>query len=68
MLALLNADGRGEIVVDAECRTSAPGVYAAGDVTSVPHKQIVIAMGEGAKAALAAFEDRFHAEPLAASG
>lgn len=48
----------GEIVVDARCRTSATNVYAAGDVTTVPYKQIVIAMGEGAKAALSAFEDR----------
>ena len=48
----------GEIVVDAKGRTSAPGIYAAGDVTTVPFKQIVIAMGEGAKAALTAFEDR----------
>ena len=48
----------GEIVIDAHCRTNIPGVYAAGDVSSVPYKQIVIAMGEGAKAALSAFEDR----------
>ena len=48
----------GEIEVDGKCRTSAPGIYAAGDVTTVPYKQIVVAMGEGAKAALAAFEDR----------
>ncbi len=48
----------GEIVVDGHCRTSVAGVYAAGDVTTVPFKQIVIAMGEGAKAALTAFEDR----------
>lgn len=48
----------GEIIIDAHCRTSLPGVYAAGDVSSVPYKQIVIAMGEGAKAALSAFEDR----------
>jgi alkyl hydroperoxide reductase subunit F len=48
----------GEIVVDAKGRTSVPGIYAAGDVTTVPFKQIVIAMGEGAKAALTAFEDR----------
>jgi alkyl hydroperoxide reductase subunit F len=47
----------GEIVVDEKCRTSLPGIYAAGDVTTVPFKQIVISMGEGAKAALAAFED-----------
>ena len=39
-------------------RTSLKGIYAAGDVTTVPYKQIVIAMGEGAKAALAAFEDQ----------
>jgi NADH-dependent peroxiredoxin subunit F len=49
-------------VIDSKCRTSAPGIYAAGDVTTVPFKQIVIAMGEGAKAALTAFEDRMHAE------
>lgn len=48
----------GEIVIDAHCRTSVPGIYAAGDVSTVPYKQIVIAMGEGAKAALSAFEDR----------
>lgn len=51
----------GEVVVDAKGRTSAPGIYAAGDVTTTPYKQIVIAMGEGAKAALAAFEDRMYA-------
>ena len=49
---------RREIEVDATCRTSIPGVYAAGDCTNVPYKQIVIAMGEGAKAALSAFDDR----------
>lgn len=48
----------GEIVIDSFCRTSLSGVYAAGDVSNVPYKQIVIAMGEGAKAALSAFEDR----------
>jgi alkyl hydroperoxide reductase subunit F len=48
----------GEIIVDAKGRTSAQGIYAAGDVTTTPYKQIVIAMGEGAKVALAAFEDR----------
>jgi alkyl hydroperoxide reductase subunit F len=51
----------GEVVVDAKGRTSLPGVYAAGDVTTVPYKQIVIAMGDGAKAALTAFEDRIRA-------
>ncbi len=50
----------GEIVVDDRCRTSTKGIYAAGDVTTTPYKQIIISMGEGAKAALAAFEDRIH--------
>lgn len=48
----------GEIVVDQKGHTSEPGIYAAGDVTTTPYKQIIISMGEGAKAALAAFEDR----------
>jgi len=47
---------RGEIVVDERGQTSLPGVFAAGDCTTVPYKQIVIAMGEGAKASLAAFD------------
>jgi alkyl hydroperoxide reductase subunit F len=46
----------GEIVVDAKGATSVPGVFAAGDVTTVPYKQIVIAVGEGAKASLSAFD------------
>ncbi|PEH82436.1 alkyl hydroperoxide reductase subunit F [Burkholderia gladioli] len=46
----------GEIVVDARGATSIPGVFAAGDVTTVPYKQIVIAVGEGAKASLSAFD------------
>ncbi|MDR3338810.1 MAG: alkyl hydroperoxide reductase subunit F [Candidatus Symbiothrix sp.] len=48
----------GEIEIDAHCRTNQPGIYAAGDVTTVPYKQIIISMGEGAKAALSAFEDK----------
>ncbi len=48
--------GRGEIEVDARGQTSVPGVFAAGDCTIVPYKQIVIAMGEGAKASLSAFD------------
>lgn len=48
----------GEIVVDNKGRSSVKGIYAAGDVTTTPYKQIIISMGEGAKAALAAFEDR----------
>jgi alkyl hydroperoxide reductase subunit F len=47
---------RGEIEVDAHGRTSVPGVFAAGDATTTPFKQIVIAMGEGAKASLSAFD------------
>lgn len=50
----------GEIVVDSKGRTSVEGIYAAGDVTTTPFKQIIIAMGEGAKAALTAFEDRMY--------
>lgn len=46
----------GEIIVDAKGATSAPGIFAAGDATTVPYKQIVIAAGDGAKAALAAFD------------
>ena len=47
---------RGEIVVDAKGQTSVPGVFAAGDCTTVPYKQIIIALGEGAKASLGAFD------------
>ena len=47
---------RGEIEVDARGETSVPGVFAAGDCTVVPYKQIVIAVGEGAKASLSAFD------------
>ncbi|UKE50193.1 alkyl hydroperoxide reductase subunit F [Xanthomonas translucens] len=47
---------RGEIVVDDRGQTSLPGVFAAGDATTVPYKQIIIAMGEGSKAALSAFD------------
>jgi len=46
----------GEIIVDARGATNVPGVFAAGDATTVPYKQIVIAAGEGAKAALSAFD------------
>lgn len=46
----------GEIIIDEKCKTSVPGIFAAGDVSTVPYKQIVISMGEGAKASLSAFE------------
>ena len=54
----LELSPHGEIEVDARGETSMPGVFAAGDVTTVPFKQIVIAVGEGAKAALGAFDHR----------
>lgn len=53
----------GEIVVDEHCRTSVPGVFAAGDVTTVPYKQIVIAMGEGSSASLSAFDHLIRMAP-----
>ena len=59
----------GEIVVDSRGQTSLPGVFAAGDVTTVPFKQIIIATGDGAKAALGAFDHLMRTsapEPLAA--
>jgi alkyl hydroperoxide reductase subunit F len=52
----LELSKHGEIVIDAKGQTSLPGVLAAGDVTTVPYKQIIIATGEGAKAALSAFD------------
>jgi alkyl hydroperoxide reductase subunit F len=52
----LNLTKYGEIEIDARCQTSVPGIYAAGDCTTVPYKQIIIAMGEGAKASLSAFD------------
>lgn len=59
---LVEVNRVGEIVTDKNGRTSVKGIYAVGDVTDVSYKQIVIAMGEGAKAALAAFEDRMRGE------
>ena len=52
---LVELNDQGEVIVDCMCRTSVEGLYGAGDVTTVPHKQIVIAAGEGAKAALSAY-------------
>ncbi len=46
----------GEVIINEQCQTSEPGIFAAGDVSTVPYKQIVISMGEGAKASLSAFE------------
>jgi len=53
---LVNLNEHKEVVIDCFCRTSLEGLYAAGDVTTVPHKQIVISAGEGAKAALSAYD------------
>lgn len=52
----INLSQYGEIEVDSHGMTSVPGVFAAGDVTTVPYKQIVIALGDGAKASLGAFD------------
>jgi alkyl hydroperoxide reductase subunit F len=52
---LVELNAQGKIVVDENCHTSTPGVYAAGDVTSINSDQIIIAAGEGAKAALEAY-------------
>ncbi|TPH13385.1 alkyl hydroperoxide reductase subunit F [Litorilituus lipolyticus] len=46
----------GEVIIDEKCQTTEPGIFAAGDVSTVPYKQIVVAMGEGAKASLSAFD------------
>lgn len=62
---LLKLNRFGEIITDDKGRTSVPGIYAAGDVTTVPFKQIVIAVGEGARVALTAFEDRMRASAAA---
>jgi thioredoxin-disulfide reductase len=50
----------GEIMVNAGCETNIPGLFAAGDVTDVPEKQIIVAAGEGCKAALSAFRYLSH--------
>jgi len=63
---VVKLSARGEIEVDARGQTSVAGVFAAGDCTVVPYKQIVIAMGEGAKASLSAF-DHLIRSPLPAA-
>jgi alkyl hydroperoxide reductase subunit F len=54
--SFVDVNGRKEVIVDVNCRTSRPGVFAAGDITNEKSKQIIIAAGDGAKAALEAFE------------
>lgn len=67
----LELSPRGEIIVDERGQTSLPGVFAAGDATTVPFKQIIIAMGAGATAALGAFDHLIRqsspSEPVAAA-
>ncbi len=53
---LVKLNEMGEIEVDCSCKTSVPGFFAAGDVTSIPEKQVIVAAGEGAKAALGAYK------------
>lgn len=62
----LELSAHGEVVVDAKGQTSLPGVFAAGDCTTVPYKQIIIAMGEGANASLGAFDYLIRQTPKAA--
>ncbi|MCS6907894.1 MAG: NAD(P)/FAD-dependent oxidoreductase [Anaerolineales bacterium] len=53
---LVKLDTQGRICIDCFCRTSVPGLFAAGDVTDIYSEQILVAVGEGAKAALSAYE------------
>lgn len=53
---VIDTNNYGEIIINEKGQTSEPGIFAAGDVTTVPYKQIVVAMGEGSKASLAAFD------------
>jgi alkyl hydroperoxide reductase subunit F len=57
---LVETNDAGEIIVDCDSQTNVEGLYAAGDVTNVPEKQIIIAAGEGAKAALGAYSYLIH--------
>ena len=52
----ISRNKHGEIIVDANCKTSNPSIFACGDVTTVTYKQIIVAMGQGANAALSASE------------
>jgi thioredoxin-disulfide reductase len=52
---LVKLNNAGEIIIDDYCQTSVRGIFAAGDVTNVPQKQIIVAAGEGAKAAMSAY-------------
>lgn len=63
---LVDRNNRAEIVVNPKCETSVPGIFACGDVTDVPYKQIIVSMGEGAKAGLSAFEYLLTNQPVSA--
>jgi len=52
---LVKLDKNNYIVINKNCETSRPGVFAAGDVTNIPFKQVVVAAGDGAKAGLNAY-------------
>ena len=52
---IVETNDNGEITIDVNCQTSCPGVFAAGDITNIHGKQVIIASGEGAKAALEAY-------------
>lgn len=60
---LVERTPNGEIQIDCECKTNVPGLFAAGDATTVPEKQIIIAAGEGAKAAIKAWEYLLQMKP-----
>lgn len=53
---LLEMNNYKEIVVDCDCKTSIPGIFAAGDITNIPEKQVIVAAGEGAKSSLGAYK------------
>lgn len=61
---VIDRNPMGEIIVDSRGETNQPGIFAAGDCTTVPYKQIIIASGEGAKAALSAFDYLIRTQPL----
>jgi thioredoxin-disulfide reductase len=54
--SLINLDASNQIIVDQDCKTSAPGIFAAGDLTQIAYKQIAVAVGQGATAALSAYD------------
>ena len=56
---VVDTNRQGEIVIDSHCRTNVPGIYAAGDVSTVPYKRIFIWLAEGAKAAVTGCDARW---------